>query len=155
MDAIFIVCAKYLIAVPVIILGVYFLRQPRSTMREMALFALASLVLVYVAGLLAAFAYYDPRPFVVGNFTPLIAHAADNGFPSDHALLAAALAMVGLYWNKKLGLWLAAVAVVIGIARVYVGVHHPLDIAASFVIAALSTWLMHKAFARFRFKSAI
>ena len=35
--------------------------------------------------------FNDPRPFAVGHFRPLIPHVTDNGFPSDHALLAAFL----------------------------------------------------------------
>ncbi len=82
--------------------------------------------------------YVDPRPFVVGHFIPLIPHVPDNGFPSDHTLLAAALAAIGMYWNKWLGLALWVIAIAIAIARVYVGLHHPIDVLGSIVFALIA-----------------
>lgn len=87
--------------------------------------------------------YTDTRPFVSGNFTPLIPHAADNGFPSDHMLLASALAAVVMCYRKRLGYALWAVAIIIGISRVYVGVHHPIDIVGSALIALLAAFIVH------------
>lgn len=143
MDTFFIFSAKYLIVLPVLILGGYFLLQRSSAQRRMALFALASGVLTYAVALVAGHFYYDPRPFVVGNFIPLVSHAADNGFPSDHTLLASVFAVVGLYWNRALGLVLCAIAVLIAIARVYVGVHHPIDVVGSIVIATVATTVVY------------
>ncbi len=139
MDTFFILSAKYLYILPILILGGYFFTRKWPAQRRMALFAISAGVLTYVIGLIASHLYYDPRPFVVGHFTPLIQHAADNGFPSDHALLASVLAMVGLYWSWRLGAVLWAIAIVIAIARVYVGVHHPIDVIGSMVIAVIAT----------------
>ncbi len=104
----------------------------------MALFAVPALILTYLLGKIGSFLYFDARPFVVDHFIPLIMHAADNGFPSDHTLLAAGLAAVGMYWNKKLGIVLWALAALIAVARVYVGVHHPIDVIGSAVIALIA-----------------
>ncbi|MDE2232622.1 MAG: phosphatase PAP2 family protein [Patescibacteria group bacterium] len=109
----------------------------------MAILAIASAVLAYIVAKLCGMVYYDPRPFVVDNFTPLIAHAADNGFPSDHALLVSVVAMIGTIWEKKLGMWLWIIAITVGIARVYVGVHHTTDVVGSAVIAIAATVTVH------------
>ncbi|MDE2037795.1 MAG: phosphatase PAP2 family protein [Patescibacteria group bacterium] len=135
MDGFFIFCAQYLFIVPVLILGIYFLLQPRANWKHMAIFAISAALLAYLIAVIGGLLYYDPRPFVVGNFTSLIPHAPDNGFPSDHALLVSAIAMIGTIWNKRLGLALWFIALFVMAGRVYVGVHHPIDVIGSAVIA--------------------
>ncbi len=143
MNQFFIFSAEYLFVLPILIMGVYFLGQPRTTWRTMVLFALPAGLCTYILGLIANHLYIDPRPFVVDHFTPLIAHTPDNGFPSDHTLLAAAFAAVGMYWNKWLGIVLWAITVVIAAARVYVGLHHPLDVVASMMCALIAVSIWH------------
>lgn len=87
--------AKYLFVAPIVILAAYFLAQPWPAKKRMARFAMPALALTYVAGVVSNHLYVDPRPFVVGHFTPLVPHAPDNGFPSDHTLLVSALAAIG------------------------------------------------------------
>lgn len=142
MDLFFILAAKYLVVVPVIVLGGYFLSRPWSEQKRMALFAIPAGVLVYVLGLIGSHLYFDPRPFVVGHFTPLVSHASDNGFPSDHTLLVSALAAIGMFWSRRLGIMLWGFAIVVAVARVYVGVHHPIDVLGSmlFAILGVSVW---------------
>lgn len=142
MDNFFIFSAKYLLILPIFILGAYFFTRKWPAQKHMVLFAAPAGLLAYALGLIGNFLYYDPRPFVVGHFTPLIAHIPDNGFPSDHTLLVASLATIGMYWNKWLGVLLWAIAIVVAIARVYVGLHHPIDVLGSVGIAlvAVSIW---------------
>ena len=141
-DAFFIFCAQYLFVLPIVILGIYFFMQPREDWKRMTVFAMSAAMLTYIIGVVVGLSYYDPRPFVVGHFTPLIPHAPDNGFPSDHALLVSAVAMIGTMWNKKLGFVLWVLAVLVAIARVYVGVHHTMDVAGSFVISIVAVSLV-------------
>lgn len=142
MDAFFILTAKYLFLLPILILGGYFFAQRWPAQKRMALFAVPTGCLTYLFGLIGNYFYDDPRPFVVGHFAPLVAHAADNGFPSDHTLLVSALALVGMYWDTRLGIVLWAIAILVAIARVYVGLHHPLDVIASmgFALIAATVW---------------
>jgi undecaprenyl-diphosphatase len=143
MNELAIISAKYLFAVPVLILGIYFLFQPRRSQKKMLIFALPALALAYLLGMIANHAYVDPRPFVEGNFIPLIPHAPDNGFPSDHALIVSAIASIGTVWNKKLGIVLWILAAIVAWGRVYTGVHHPIDVIASAAIAILSTAIVY------------
>ncbi len=144
MDTFFIYTAKYAFVLPVVILGTYFFLQRWPRHLRMALFAIPAGILAYALGKLGSAFYYDPRPFVVGHFTPLIAHAANNGFPSDHTLLAAALASVGMFWDRRLGVVLWLLAILIATARVYVGVHHTVDVVGSmgFGIVGVSLWYL-------------
>lgn len=99
--------------------------------------AIFSLLLAKVASKL----YYDPRPFVAGHFTPYFSHSTDNGFPSDHTLLASFLAFTTWRFSRKAGWAMLLIAVLIGLSRVVAGVHHLLDIVGSIVFAFIGVWL--------------
>jgi len=86
--------------------------------------------------------YYHPRPFVVFNFTPLIAESGSS-FPSGHMMLFFALAVTVWYVNRAWGVWFLALSAVIGVARIYVGVHWPLDILGGAVIGLASGIFIH------------
>lgn len=82
--------------------------------------------------------YDEPRPFVVHHTRPLIPHAPDNGFPSDHTLLTAGCAFLIIPFSWPAGVAVMAVALVVGLSRIACGLHSPLDIGASIVFALLA-----------------
>lgn len=137
--------AKYLIVVIALIAGGYALKLPRPKQLLMIKIAAISFPVIFLLSRLASLVYYDPRPFVTGHFIPLIPHDPDNGFPSDHTLLSAAIAALVYTLNRRIGLALFALALLVGIARIAAGVHSPIDIAGSIAIAILITWATNKA----------
>jgi undecaprenyl-diphosphatase len=147
MDMFFIFAAKYLFILPIIILGIYFLLRPHQEQKRLILFAVPAVLLAYIIGTIANHLYIDPRPFVVGHFTPLIRHSPDNGFPSDHTLLVSALAAIGIAWNVRIGAVLWAIAGIVATGRVYVGLHHPVDVIGSMLISILAVYLVYLMFA--------
>lgn len=98
--------------------------------------ALAALVAVALVQPIAS-AADEARPFVVLHFHPLIAHAADTGFPSDHSTAAGAVAAGLFFVSWRLGLATAFGALLIAFSRVYVGVHFPQDVAAGLALGAV------------------
>jgi membrane-associated phospholipid phosphatase len=81
----------------------------------------------------------SPRPFTeAGAKAALIPSAHDNGFPSDHTMLLATVAAIItlVEWQAGIVFWIFALLV--GLCRVYVGVHHLIDIVGSFVIVAIA-----------------
>ncbi len=138
MDILFIFGAKYLFVLSIILSAVYFFRAPREVKKEIFIFALFTLPLTFLLGVLANHLYINPRPFVVQNFIPLISHAMDNGFPSDHMLLLSAIATIFSFFSRRRAMWLWIIAFLVGISRVYVGVHHWIDIFGSVGIAIIS-----------------
>src|SRR4029078_11949154 len=74
--------------------------------------------------------WYHARPFAdhPKQTLLLVHHGADNSFPSDHAGLAFAVAFAVLVFHRRLGIVLFAVAVGVGLDRIFVGVHYPIDV---------------------------
>ncbi|PCH68719.1 MAG: undecaprenyl-diphosphatase [Rhodobacteraceae bacterium] len=86
--------------------------------------------------------WYHPRPFELGIGTQILPHAVDASFPSDHATVLFAVAfslMISGARQPWPGLALLA-AVGAAWSRVYLGVHWPLDMVGSFVVALVSVW---------------
>lgn len=121
----------------------FFLKVPKSLRKDVVLIGAISLPLAFLFSLIAAKLYYDPRPFVVGHFNPLVAHGQDNGFPSDHTLLAATVSAVVFRFDRRIGTVLFLSTMLIGISRMYVGVHHFIDILGATIIAVLSVYVAH------------
>jgi undecaprenyl-diphosphatase len=143
MDALIIFGAKYLFLLSPLLALLALIRLPHEKRKALALLGAVALPLAYLVALVARHFYFDPRPFVVGNFAPLIPHVPDNGFPSDHTLLAAALAAVVSSFDRRLGNAMWAVAIFVGLARVAAGVHHLTDILGSLAIALAAAIAAH------------
>jgi len=144
MEQVIIFCAKYLVWVSALVgAGVFVLKRSARLSIVTAWMLGGSYALSKVAEAL----WYNPRPFVSDGVTPLISHAADNGFPSNHTLMAAAIAIAVFYYHRTLGVILFVLAFLVGASRVAAGVHHWVDIAGAFgivlVIAALSYVVQH------------
>ncbi len=140
-DSLIIFVAKYVYVVSVALFIGYGLFTKRRT--EFLLFALLVLPVSFLLSVLAGHLFYDPRPFVSEGLTPLISHAADNGFPSDHALLTGTLAAIATPFSFSVGALLWVLAILVGSARVLAHVHHTLDIVGSYAIAAVSAVAMY------------
>ena len=87
-----------------------------------------------------------PRPYDQPGFTPLVAkETRGRSFPSRHALSAAVLVAVWLYFYPFVGRIMTAVALGIGALRVMAGVHFVRDVAAGFALGfalgAAGMWL--------------
>ena len=148
LDQLAIWTANYLLFLIVGIAVVYILTRPRRERIHLAIFGGLVLLLVFLVSAFASALYKNPRPFVVGHFTPLIPHKPGNGFPSGHMLWSAGIAAFIFPSNRYLSavLWMLSIAV--GAARVYVGVHHPIDIIGSVVIVVVVSALVDFALRR-------
>ncbi|MBA7667289.1 Undecaprenyl-diphosphatase BcrC [subsurface metagenome] len=91
---------------------------------------------------------YRPRPYVVlETAEKLITENADfQSFPSGHAAIFFAIAMAIYFFNKKLGIIFFVSAVLIGFARIFVGIHWPSDVLVGAVIGIISGIIIIKLF---------
>lgn len=79
-----------------------------------------------------------PRPFLVVPAHVLVPRPHDASFPSDHAAVGAAVGTTLLLGGEAFWGGLAdAGAVLIGVARVMIGVHYPSDILGGLAVGAL------------------
>lgn len=141
MDNLIIFGAKYLIILPVLIFAWFWFKQSKPLKLQLGWAFVAAGLLAGLADKIGSKLYYDPRPFVTHHLTPLVSHAADNGFPSEHTLLAATLATLIYFYDKKIGTATAVLAILIGASRVAAHVHSPIDIIGSLLMAALAGWI--------------
>jgi membrane-associated phospholipid phosphatase len=84
--------------------------------------------------------FHQPRPFDLDPSVQLIPVEEGYGLPSGHAQLAvvvwgsvAAWARRGWFWGVAIGL-----TALVGISRIYLGVHFPTDVLAGWAVGAVS-----------------
>lgn len=91
-----------------------------------------------------------PRPFVADpRGVHLFArHAADPGFPSDHATAAFAIATALALRDRRLGAAVAVLAVALAAGRVALGLHYPSDVVGGAVLGAACSLALYAPAAR-------
>ena len=140
-DLIAIFVARYFFLIPVALGIIYFLKHNWEIRRKMIILSAVSLFLTIVGIFILNYSYYDPRPFIITHFDPIVSHIPDNGFPSDHTALTFLIALIIYLFNRKLGLFLFLISILVSISRVYVGLHHLVDIFAGILLAIVSVLL--------------
>lgn len=140
MDTLIILSAKYLILLVIFGLGVAWLLTKRQRKLHFIISTILAGVIAFTVARTLSYFIYSDRPFVVEEIKPLIDHAADNGFPSDHALFAGTLTAITFFYNKKVAMVMAVISIIIGTARVLAHVHSPIDIIGAFIVGALGAF---------------
>jgi len=138
MDSIIIFGAKYLFVIVALLFVLAWLQAGRKQKLEILLAFIIAGILALVMDKIAAKLYYDPRPFVSHHLKPLVAHAADNGFPSEHTLFTITLSTIIIFYRKKLGIAAFVLALLVGIGRVAAHVHSPIDIVGGIVFGVVA-----------------
>lgn len=84
--------------------------------------------------------WYEPRPFMIGLGHTLAFHVIENSFPSDHAtfLWSLGFGLIVTGAAQRWGVLVCLCGLLVAWARVYLGLHFPLDMATSFLVAAVS-----------------
>jgi len=138
LDAVMKFSAKYLIYVAIVILVVLCAYRLRRHALAPVAAAAAGLVLTFLLGRLGAALHSERRPFQTHHVHELIDHSPGQSFPSDHATAAFGIALVALaFLSRAWGAVLFVLALLIGFARVYVGIHYPGDIGGGFLAALI------------------
>lgn len=114
-------------------------REPNRAAFRAAMSAILGLGLAPLLGLL----HDQPLPATLGLGQQLIVHAANNSFPSEHTSVSFAVA-ISLILSRN-GLWpiALALAVLVGFARIFVGVHFPADVLAGAALGSLAGLVTH------------
>ncbi|MBB4192104.1 undecaprenyl-diphosphatase [Rhizobium aethiopicum] len=140
------------LALLTVLITVYLLLDRRW---PIAIFVFSSVVSGWLASTLLKILVARPRPDVV----PHLIEVSDLSFPSGHAMvsavtyltLGALVARTQRYRSTRIFVMGAGVflAVIIGLSRIYLGVHYPTDVFAGWcagALWALGCWLISKRF---------
>jgi undecaprenyl-diphosphatase len=66
----------------------------------------------------------------------------NSSFPSAHAVGAAAVAVLVSKRHGRLGIFAWAVALWIGLSRIYLGRHYPTDVLSGYLLGTIASWLV-------------
>ncbi len=144
LDIFAIAVAEYLVFVFVLWL-VYLWFEGGKKHKNIVLYSVYSAILGLSLNFLISLFYFHPRPFMVPIGKMLIHHIPETSFPSGHTTFTLSIALMLVYFRKtrKSGLVLSALGFVVGLARVFCGVHFPLDIVGSAAVALVSSFLIY------------
>jgi len=148
LDILGLICAEYLIfAIPLIIVLIYFFSKNRKKTLSIILKIVLALTLVYALTYLISIIVARPRPFVNNNeiyqLTKLFAKPTDFSFPSYHTATVFVFAFVVLLDWKKFGIILLIPALIVGLARIFAGIHYPIDILGGILTAFIGVVLIN------------
>ncbi|MBE7150663.1 undecaprenyl-diphosphatase [Bacillus mycoides] len=106
------------------------------------LYTTLSVSIALLVNVLIHAVYYHPRPFITHHVNQLVPHAADSSFVSDHSVLVFSIAFVFILRGEKLKYIALIWAVLVGVSRMYVGVHYPLDILGAAFLTFITSGLV-------------
>lgn len=137
-DNFFIFCARYLTpALALSVVFVFIFSKNRSRWRRL-LFVYLVAFICWLAAAALKVVFATTRPFQQLGVNLLVKNPpAGFAFPSGHAAFAAGLSLALYAFDRSWGLFFLLAALLVGLSRVVVGLHWPLDILGGLVLAAL------------------
>ncbi len=104
-----------------------------------------AVILMLTAGVNDAFKMllHGPRPYWVSTDVQGLAEETSFGVPSGHSQNSAAIWGMMAAWFRKGWAWILALLIIfmIGVSRLYLGVHFPHDVLLGWLIGFLLLWL--------------
>ncbi len=132
--------AKYLVFLIVaFLIGMWF--WGARNQRIALLIAFISVLSALLMNGLISYIWFHPRPFMMDVGHTYLVHAPDSSFPSDHATVLFTISLVFLFRQgmRMMGVAMLLLTLLIAWARIYVGVHFPLDMLGSLIVALVSS----------------
>lgn len=133
LDSLAIFCAEYLIFGLILFL-LYLWVFKKIKFKQISL-TFVSLAIVLLINRLISLFRFRVRPFITyPEIYQLIEHSSDKSFPSDHTTVAFALGMSLWFFKREWGKGSLIMAFLIGLGRIFCGLHYPLDVVTGAVL---------------------
>ncbi|PKL72279.1 undecaprenyl-diphosphatase [Candidatus Kuenenbacteria bacterium HGW-Kuenenbacteria-1] len=146
LDYFMIFCAEYLIfGLFLILVFLFFFLKEKTKKIQLIILALGSTALAWFLNQLISLIHFRQRPFISHHdIVQLVQHASDKSFPSDHTTISFALGFSIFLLNKKIGTIALVCAFFVAFARIFCGLHYPLDIFGGIIMAFCVVWIIQK-----------
>jgi undecaprenyl-diphosphatase len=121
-------------------------REPerREANQKAVICAMPSLGIAQSLVVLSNHFYFRIRPFnALPDVNLLFYHPTDSSFPSNSAAIVFAISFAIFLANRKAGAVFLTLAILHAFARVYVGIHYPLDVLTSAAIGFVTALCFH------------
>ena len=137
LDSLMIFGADYLIYFTILLVLILGLIGKSNDKKAFLLILLGVPIAILLIKLIHLF-IFEPRPFVTLHISPLVKEAADASFPSRHATILSVIAFSYTFFKSKWAPLFLFIMFWVGLSRIFVGVHYPLDIAGGFAVGIIS-----------------
>ncbi|GAA0607416.1 undecaprenyl-diphosphatase [Virgibacillus siamensis] len=132
----------YFLAIGVLVM--WFTGDKRG--RMMIISAGITFITAEIVAEIAGIIHSNHQPFAeLANVNQLIAHEIDNSFPSDHTILFFSFCSMFYLYCKRSGILWILLASLVGLSRIWAGVHYPADVIAGAAIGifiALAVYML-------------
>jgi undecaprenyl-diphosphatase len=130
--------AEYTVDILAFSILIYWFTKKNNN-RIMVISSCVSFVIAEIIGKILGKFHSNLQPFaVLSDVNKLIERSIDNSFPSDHTILFFSVCISFWLFRKKHGVLWVILACFVGLSRIWVGVHYPLDVIVGAIIATIS-----------------
>lgn len=121
---------------------IFFLFSGKGVNRLMIVTGFIAIAAAELVGKIAGSLHSNNQPFAeLSEVNKLIDMSVNNSFPSDHTIIFFTMTVsFWLFKRKHHYLWVV-LAFIVGLSRIWVGVHYPADVAAGAMIGATMAYI--------------
>jgi len=143
LDMLGIILAEYLIFfIPLIVFFFFFFLKRKNKIISLFLKIIFSCLIAYFLSYLINLITLRPRPFVndrtIYQLSKFFVKSTDYSFPSYHTVTVFIFSFIVLLDWKNFGIILLIPACLVGIGRIFIGVHYPSDILGGILTAFIA-----------------
>ncbi len=131
----------YLLAAAVLL----YLFSKKPVNRLMILSGFAALIFAEAVGKIAGLFHSNNQPFAeLTDVNKLIDMGVNNSFPSDHTIIFFTFTVSFWLFKRRHNYLWVLLALVVGLSRIWVGVHYPADVAAGAIFGTAAAYLAYQ-----------